>query len=83
MRYAPIADAAAEAGPATSEQRRQHTLQRSLAAHETLIWHWSTDDSHGWYDLTLEVEGDATFGQQLAGHVETGKDSMSDPLIGA
>ncbi len=61
----------------------KQTLRRSLAAHESLIWHWSTDDSHGWYDLTLEVEGDATFGQQLAGHVETGKDSMSDPLIGA
>jgi len=39
--------------------------------------------SFGWYDVTVSVESDATFGRHLAGHVESGKDSMSDPAIGA
>jgi phospholipase C len=39
--------------------------------------------SSGWYDLIVEVESDPTFRQQLAGHVETGNDSITDPAIGA
>jgi phospholipase C len=38
--------------------------------------------SFGWYDLTVQVESDASFKRQLAGHVETGRDSMTDPAIG-
>jgi phospholipase C len=37
----------------------------------------------GWYDFAVQVESDATFRRQLAGHLETGKDSMTDPAIGA
>jgi len=37
----------------------------------------------GWYDFTVTVESDASFRRQLAGHVEAGKDSMTDPAIGA
>ena len=37
---------------------------------------------HGWYDLIVTVAGDATFRYRLAGHVETGKDSFSDPALG-
>jgi phospholipase C len=36
----------------------------------------------GWYDLIITVEEDSGFEYQFAGHVETGKDSVSDPLIG-
>jgi phospholipase C len=36
----------------------------------------------GWYDLTLTVDGDATFAYHAAGHVENGEDSISDPLMG-
>ncbi len=49
----------------------------------TLTWHWALEGTFGWYDLTIEVESDATFQQRIAGHVETGTDSMSDPAIGA
>jgi phospholipase C len=38
--------------------------------------------SFGWYDLTVRVDSDASFQRQLAGHVETGRDSVSDPAIG-
>ena len=61
----------------------QHTLERTLDPHEILVWHWSTEDSFGWYDLKISVESDPSFERHLAGHVETGRDSMSDPLLGA
>src|SRR5262249_20042226 len=37
---------------------------------------------HGWYDLVITVDGDDTFSYRLAGHVETGRDSFSDPVLG-
>ena len=36
----------------------------------------------GWYDLSVAVEEDAAFACHLAGHVETGRDSVTDPAIG-
>jgi phospholipase C len=36
----------------------------------------------GWYDLILTVENDDTFQQEIAGHLETGKASTTDPAIG-
>ncbi|SMF62795.1 phospholipase C [Trinickia caryophylli] len=37
---------------------------------------------HGWYDLVVSVDTDASFVRALAGHVETGRNSMSDPALG-
>jgi len=39
--------------------------------------------SHGWYDLTVACAEDPGFLRRLAGHVETGAHSVSDPAIGA
>lgn len=36
----------------------------------------------GWYDFVISVDGDAGFEYRLAGHVEIGKDSISDPAMG-
>jgi len=58
-------------------------IARSLAVGESLTWHWSLEKTFGWYDLSIEVESDSSFKQRLAGHVETGKDSVTDPAIGA
>src|SRR5262249_31695654 len=35
-----------------------------------------------WYDLVVRVTGDASFVQHIAGHLETGKDSATDPALG-
>lgn len=43
---------------------------------------WPSNHNFGWYDITIKVIGDADFEYHLAGHVETGRDSMSDPAIG-
>jgi phospholipase C len=40
-------------------------------------------ESFGWYDMTVGVDSDASFQRQLAGHVEAGKPSMTDPAIAA
>jgi hypothetical protein len=37
----------------------------------------------GCYDLVITVEQDLGFEYQLAGHLETGQDSVSDPAMGA
>ena len=44
---------------------------------------WELYQSFGWYDLVATVESDSTFRYQLAGHVETGEESRTDPAIGA
>ncbi|MET3667993.1 phosphocholine-specific phospholipase C [Caulobacter sp. 1776] len=52
----------------------------TLAAQETREHVFATHQ--GWYDLTAHVEGHPTWLRRLAGRVETGKDSISDPLMG-
>jgi phospholipase C len=58
-------------------------VNASIQPGRSLLWHWSLESSFGWYDLTIEVPSDPTFKRQLAGHVETGFDSASDPALGA
>ena len=36
----------------------------------------------GWYDFQFTVEGRDAFSIRYAGHIETGRESFSDPLIG-
>jgi len=38
--------------------------------------------SFGWYDLTVTIESDPSYRVQVAGPIETGEDSMTDPQIG-
>ncbi|RDS82913.1 phospholipase C, phosphocholine-specific [Dyella monticola] len=43
---------------------------------------WSLGDSYGWYDLVVRSDAEAGYVQRLAGHVETGEPSVTDPAIG-
>ena len=43
---------------------------------------WDLRGSDHWYDLTLTLADDPGFVQRLAGHVETGAPSRTDPAIG-
>jgi len=38
--------------------------------------------SFGWYDFTVSVKGFDRFRRRYAGHVETGKESFTDPFMG-
>jgi phospholipase C len=56
---------------------------RTVHAHQTATFSNELHKTFGWYDVTITVESDASFVRQLAGHVENGRASMSDPAIGA
>jgi len=53
-----------------------------LPHRESLEGELSLNKFHGWYDLIVTVAGDPAFKYRLAGHVETGRDSFSDPALG-
>jgi phospholipase C len=59
------------------------TKTHKIEEHETFRYYSELHRSFGWYDLTVQVDSDPRFHRQLAGHVETGKDSVTDPAIGA
>jgi phospholipase C len=55
---------------------------RLLQPQQTLENRASLTQFHGWYDLIVTVGEDSTFSYRLAGHVENGHDSFSDPALG-
>jgi phospholipase C len=57
-------------------------VQRFVQPHATFAGLLQLHDFYGWYDLIITVTGDSTFQYRLAGHVETGDDSISDPALG-
>jgi phospholipase C len=57
-------------------------ITQRLQPHETFAHGLSLDQFHGWYDLIVTIAGDPTFKYRIAGHVETGRDSFSDPALG-
>src|SRR5258708_3663902 len=57
-----------------SKDQTTHTLR----AGEELTKHWNLKKSYGWYDFFLGVNTDTSFQQHIAGHVETGEESMTD-----
>jgi phospholipase C len=59
------------------------SIEHGLHPGEKLTRNWFLWESGGWYDLTVGVASAPGFQQQLAGHVETGFDSVSDPAIGS
>jgi len=59
------------------------SLARLVAAGAGFSDHRPLRLSFGWYDLLVEVASDNGFARRLAGHVETGEDSVSDPALGS
>lgn len=59
------------------------THTHHVQPHDSLTFVGDLHKSFGWYDLTVRADSDPSFVRQLAGHVETGKPSVSDPAIGA
>jgi phospholipase C len=63
------------AGPANAA--RLHTL----ASGASVVDLWSLKDSAGWYDLSITADAGPAFLRRLAGRVETGRASTSDPTL--
>jgi phospholipase C len=70
------------AGVHISDAYTGKVIERTLEPGGVSKEFWRLDDSFGWYDLTLAVNADSGFLRHFAGHLEAGKDSMSDPAIG-
>ncbi len=65
--------------------RNNYTLKttKRIVPPGELTWkRWSLVGFGGWYDLEVFVDGDSEFRSHLAGHVETGDHSISDPAMG-
>jgi phospholipase C len=58
------------------------TTTHHLPADSAVTFFAQLEKSFGWYDFTLQADSDATFQRRLAGHLETGRDSKTDPAIG-
>ena len=56
---------------------------REVHAQQTATFVSQLHKSFGWYDLPVTVESDSSFARQLAGQLETGKPSVTDPAIAA
>jgi phospholipase C len=59
------------------------TIQRTVRGGDTEHLYLDLRNAHGWYDLTITVDSDSTYVRRIAGHVETGRPSYSDPALGA
>ena len=59
------------------------TIEYTLRPNGGVSEFWTLEKSYGWYDFTITTGTDPGFQQRLAGHLETGRDSMSDPAIGS
>ncbi len=55
---------------------------RMLRPGDSFEFEGRCDSFFGWYDLVVKVAEDSSFLCRLAGHVETGDDSFSDPALG-
>ncbi|MBL1258457.1 phosphocholine-specific phospholipase C [Methylocystis sp. Sn-Cys] len=60
-----------------------HTAKRRLSPGERFEKSWPLEASFGWYDLLITIDEDKSFERRLAGHIENGKDSVSDPAFGS
>jgi phospholipase C len=63
------------------DRYRLQTIVATLAAGESTKLHANVEASFGWYDIVVGVGGDDAFRQRLAGHVEDGHASVSDPAM--
>jgi len=59
------------------------SIDLTISAGGTVSNHWSLGGQGCWYDLVITSNVDPSIEYHFAGHVENGKDSMSDPAIGS
>jgi phospholipase C len=59
------------------------TVSHKLHPDQSFTKEFSLQGSYGWYDLSITLDTDTTFLRRLAGHIETGQISVSDPMLSA
>lgn len=56
--------------------------QIELAQGSTVKVLFYLQKNHNWYDFSIKIKGNNDFERRYAGHVETGKESYTDPAMG-
>jgi phospholipase C len=64
------------------DQYSGRALVFTLESQQGTTRSWELHPQFGWYDFLVTVEGDSGFQVRLAGHIENGRPSVSDPLMG-
>ena len=59
-----------------------HLLNNLIPIHPIQLLFPVLDENFGWYDFSITIKDNAIFEKRFAGHIETGKESMSDPAMG-
>lgn len=57
-------------------------VSRSVAPGSEITAPLDLKKSAGWYDFSVTVKGNSSYERRYAGHVETGKESITDPFMG-
>jgi phospholipase C len=65
-----------------TDQYTRDTASRLLPPGASFALKWSLKVTSGWYDLFIATDSDHGFARRLAGHLETGDVSITDPFIG-
>ncbi|AXL51421.1 phospholipase C, phosphocholine-specific [Paraburkholderia caffeinilytica] len=60
-----------------------NVVKHSVRGGDTEQLYLDLRNAYGWYDLAITVDTDPSFARRFAGHVETGRSSMSDPALGS
>jgi phospholipase C len=58
------------------------SLSRVLSPGQSFRSRWPVGSSFGWYDLSIGASTDPGFLRRIAGHLENGQPSASDPALG-
>ncbi|MBS1684838.1 MAG: phospholipase C, phosphocholine-specific [Bacteroidetes bacterium] len=58
------------------------TQSKMVDAQSSATIRIETAKFYGWYDVSLTVKANGQFSQRYAGKVESGQDSMTDPIMG-
>ena len=58
------------------------TSDQRLDDGETMAKTWQLHPFNGWYEIAVTVLEDRQLEYRFAGHLENGKDSFTDPLMG-
>jgi phospholipase C len=69
--------------PGREESRSADTeWELMLHGRDTDALYWDLGSTGGWYDLIVTSHDDPSFLRRVAGRVETGRHSVSDPAMG-
>lgn len=66
----------------TDNAYKARAVSKTINAGAVLTLPLNLSKSSGWYDVSVKVKGVTNFEKRYAGHIETGKATITDPFMG-